>query len=75
MIGIAAIFLLIGYMEWAYLRRERKSKRTVRIVIGLDVMLIICSEAVYFTRNADVTAGMILNALFTPIQRLLFVGT
>jgi hypothetical protein len=75
MIGIAAVFLLIGYMEWIYLNRDRQKPSTIRIVMGLDILLMLCSEAVYLTRNSQLTVGMILNAVFAPVQQMLFAGT
>jgi hypothetical protein len=74
MITIAAIFSTIGYMEWQYLRRNNRKKKTIWIVMGIAFFLFLSMEAIYILRDRW-TIAIVIEYLFDPIQKMLFIGT
>jgi membrane-anchored protein YejM (alkaline phosphatase superfamily) len=74
MISIAVLFLLIGYQEWIYMRRDHEERRTIRIVMALGFVLLLSAEAIYLLKDRQ-SVGMIVNTVFAPVQQWLFAGT
>lgn len=72
MISILVIFGLIGYFDWRYLKRNNRSKRAVIRVMAVVFVLALCMEAVYLLKDRW-TVGMLIEAVFFPLQNLIFV--
>jgi hypothetical protein len=73
-VGIAAVFILIGYFEWLYLTRDKQKKRTLRIVLGLDLFFLLAMETLYLLRERF-SLGEAMNVVLAPIQQWLFAGS
>jgi len=72
MIAIVVVFGVISYVEWKYLKRNKRSLRTQSIIMGLAFFLLIASEALFLVRD-HWSLGMFLNSIFEPIQNLLTI--
>jgi membrane-anchored protein YejM (alkaline phosphatase superfamily) len=73
MIAIAVVFSAIGYMEWCSLQRNNRKKRTTRTIVMFSFVLMLGMEAIYICRDR-ISVGMIVDSMFDPIQRWIFIG-
>jgi accessory gene regulator protein AgrB len=73
MIAIAVVFGTIGYIEWRSLQRSNRKQRTKRRVVILTLVLMLSMEAIYIYRDR-ISIGMVIDSLFDPIQRWIFIG-
>jgi accessory gene regulator protein AgrB len=73
MIAIAVVFGTIGYIEWRSLQRSNRKQRTKRRVVILTLVLMLGMEAIYIYRDR-ISIGMVIDSLFDPIQRWIFIG-
>jgi xanthine/uracil permease len=73
MISIAVVFGMIGYIEWRSLQRSNRKQKTQRRVVILSLLLMLGMEAMYINRN-HLSIGLIIDSLFDPIQRWIFIG-
>ncbi|MFC5527921.1 hypothetical protein [Cohnella yongneupensis] len=72
MIAVIVVFGCIAFFECRYLRQHHRSKRTIRIVLGMLSLLWLLVFAVAMARSRFLL-GPAIASLFEPLQRLLFI--
>ncbi|MBM7568803.1 hypothetical protein [Paenibacillus sacheonensis] len=72
MIAVTIAFVLIAYHESRYLRSHRRSKRTVRLVLGFLTFLWLLASTVVLL-HGRFSLGVAVTDLFKPLQQLLFI--
>jgi len=72
MIYIAIIFGCLAYMEWRYLKRKKRTKRTFRIVMGLAAILFLGTEVLYLIRE-QWTLSSVIEAVFGRLQEAIMI--
>jgi hypothetical protein len=72
MITIIVVFGVITYFEWRYLKKKNRKQRTLWLVLGICLFMMIVMEAIYAIRDIW-PIGMVVDSLFRPIQQLLYI--
>lgn len=72
MITIIIIFCAIGFLEWKYLKRKKRSTQTFGIVLVYVSFMMIVLVSIYLLKNTW-TIFNVVKAVFYPLQKLIFL--
>lgn len=67
---IAVIYLLIAAMEWQYMRKLKRKKKTFVLVMSTIALLLLSSE-ILFALRASFQLVTPIEAVFGPLEKLL----
>ncbi|GIP40495.1 hypothetical protein J31TS4_37750 [Paenibacillus sp. J31TS4] len=71
MIAVFLVFAAILYHEWRYMRRKKRKRRTIAIVLGTAVLMLLGMEVLYLLKDRW-TVISVMEGIFFPLQRALF---
>lgn len=72
MIFVAILFGCVVCLEWRYLKRKKRTKRTFRIVMGLAAFLFLGMEVLYLLRE-QWTLSSVIEAVFGRLQEAITI--